>query len=96
MPLGSAVLDGETDAEAIETMLRTFDFEEKGHLHFDCFARVDGQLRVRADRRPGRIRGRREPEGELSFFLFGNAGPSSTELLRFWGVLLRLKLPAET
>ena len=59
-------------------------------------ARVDGQLRVRADRRPGRIRGRREPEGELSFFLFGNAGPSSTELLRFWGVLLRLKLPAET
>jgi len=40
MPLGSAVLDGETDAEAIEKMLRTFDFEEKGHLHFECFARV--------------------------------------------------------
>jgi hypothetical protein len=40
MPLGESVLEGEAEAAAIEKMLATFDYEEKGHLHFDCFARA--------------------------------------------------------
>jgi len=40
LPLGDAALDSETEAKAIEEMLATFDYEEKGQFHFDCFARV--------------------------------------------------------
>ena len=30
----------EESAEAIERLLRTFDLEAKGHVHFLCFARL--------------------------------------------------------
>jgi hypothetical protein len=40
MPLDGAAVERETEAVNIEEMLATFDYEDKGHLHFDCFARV--------------------------------------------------------
>lgn len=35
-----ATLDGECKPAAIQRMLEAFDYEERGHLSFDCFARV--------------------------------------------------------
>ena len=46
LPLGDAAGDGggtppaECTQPALERVLGTFDFEERGHLHFDAFARV--------------------------------------------------------
>ena len=40
IPWGDAALESVSEPAAIESMLDTFDFEEKGHMSFECFARV--------------------------------------------------------
>ena len=40
LPLGNDVAEGEVTAPALEALFETFDYEQKGHVHFECFARI--------------------------------------------------------
>ena len=40
LPLGDATLEAECEPAAIAAALEGFDYEERGHLSFECFARV--------------------------------------------------------
>jgi len=40
LPMGEATPPAECEAGALQALLELFDFEAKGHLHFESFARI--------------------------------------------------------